>query len=314
MISHRNDYDCRKRRPRKSQPRCSAVWKTSSLLICAGRPGQRSMAADETNDRRSLDTGPTFSLIRSLVADRRIREDSGCIFVEGIRNFITALDHGWSVQTIVYSERLLIAPVARKWVRSLKRANTPYCRVTPEQFRSISCAQRASGIGAILRQKIIGLEQVAVHDRACWMAVGQIRTPGNLGTLMRTACAAGAAGFFFLGDGADAFHPQAVRASMGAIFGLPLVRTNMTNLRRWTQEHGVQVIGASPDGDVLFNRTHYGARVMLVIGEERRGLTAEQRTLCDQLVRIPMQDNLDSLNAAVAGSLLLYEVLRPASG
>ena len=272
------------------------------------------MAAEETTDQRSLDTGPTFSLIRSLVADRRTREASGCIFVEGIRNFITALDHGWSVQTIVYSERLLIAPVARKWVRSLKRANTPYCRVTPEQFRSISCAPRASGVGAILRQKIVGLEQVSVHDRACWMAVGQIRTPGNLGTLMRSACAAGAAGFFFLGDGADAFHPQAVRASMGAIFGLPLVSTNVTSLRRWTQEHGVQVIGASPDGDVSFNRTHYGARVMLMIGEERRGLTAEQRTLCDQLVRIPMQDSLDSLNAAVAGSLLLYEVLRPASG
>jgi TrmH family RNA methyltransferase len=98
------------------------------------------------------------------------------------------------VQTIVYSERLLIAPVARKWVRSLKRSNTPYCRVTTEQFRSISCAPRASGVGAILRQKFVGLEQVSVHDRACWMALGQIRTPGNLGTLMRSACAAGAAG------------------------------------------------------------------------------------------------------------------------
>jgi TrmH family RNA methyltransferase len=154
------------------------------------------MAADE-NDQRSLDTGPTFSLIRSLIADRRFRETSGCLFVEGIRNFISALDHGWSVQTIVYSERLLIAPVARKWVRRLKRANTPYCRLTPEEFRSISCAPRASGVGAILRQKTVGLEQVPVRDRVCWMAVGQIRTPGNLGTLMRTACAAGAAGFFF---------------------------------------------------------------------------------------------------------------------
>ena len=101
------------------------------------------MAADETNDRQSLDTGPTFALIRSLIADRRIREASGCIFIEGIRNFITALDHGWSVQTIVYSERLLIAPVARRWVRRLERANTPYCRFTPEQFRSISCTQHA---------------------------------------------------------------------------------------------------------------------------------------------------------------------------
>jgi hypothetical protein len=127
----------------ESQPRCSAVWKTLPLFICAGRPGQRSMAADETNDRRSLDTGPTFSLIPSLIADPRIREASGCIFVEGVRNFIMAVDQGWSVQTIVYSERLLIAPLARKWVRGLKRDNTPYCRVTSEQFRSISCAQRA---------------------------------------------------------------------------------------------------------------------------------------------------------------------------
>jgi TrmH family RNA methyltransferase len=272
------------------------------------------MAAEETNDHQSLDTGPTFSLIRSLTTDRRAREASGCFFIEGVRNFITALDHGWPVQALVYSERLLIAPVARKWVRRLKRANTPYCKITPEQFRSISGAPRASGVAAILRQKMVRLEQVPAQDRTCWMAVGQIRTPGNLGTLMRTACAAGAAGFFFLGDGADPFHPQVVRASMGAIFGLPLVRTNVPNFRRWTQEHGVQVIGASPDGESLFNQTNYGARVMLMIGEERRGLTAEQRTLCDRLVRIPMQDNLDSLNAAVAGSLLLYEVLRPDSG
>ena len=101
---------------------------------------------------------------------------------------------------------------------------------------------------------------------------------------------------------------------MGTIFGLPLVRTNATNLRQWSQAHGVQVIGASPDAEALFNRTRYGARVILMIGEERRGLTPEQRTLCHHLVRIPMQARLDSLNAAVAGSLLLYEVLRPASG
>jgi RNA methyltransferase, TrmH family len=100
------------------------------------------MAADETSDRRSLDTGPTFSLIRSLIADRRIREVSGCIFVEGIRNFITAVDHGWSEQTIVYSERLLIAPVARKLVRGLKRGNTPYCRVTPSRSEASYAARR----------------------------------------------------------------------------------------------------------------------------------------------------------------------------
>lgn len=272
------------------------------------------MVADEIGDQQPLDTGPTFSQIHSLLADRRARDTSGCFFVEGIRNFVTALDHGWSVKTIVYSERLLIAPVARKWVRRLKRANTPYCRVTPEQFRSISYAQRASGVAAILRQKLTALDQVPVHERACWIVVGQIRTPGNLGTLMRTACATGAAGFILLGDGADLFHPQAVRASMASIFGLPLVRTNVTSLRRWTQLHGVRVIGASPDGDVLFNQAHYGARVLLLLGEERHGLTAEQRTLCHQLVRIPMHDGLDSLNVAVAGSLLLYEVQRPSSG
>ena len=89
--------------------------------------------------------------------------------------------------------------------------------------------------------------------------------------------------------------------SVGSAYRSPLLMLNDSK------------IDASPDGDVSFNQTHYGARVLLMIGEERRGLTPEQRSLCDQLVRIPMQDNLDSLNAAVAGSLLLHEVLRPAS-
>jgi TrmH family RNA methyltransferase len=103
----------------------------------------------------------------ALSASERLFQLAAVGVVVCIRNFITAVDHGWSVQTIVYSERLLIAPVARKWVRGLKRGNTPYCQVTPEQFRSISCAQRASGAGAILRQMIVGLEQVSIHDRAC---------------------------------------------------------------------------------------------------------------------------------------------------
>ena len=232
------------------------------------------------------------------------------LFVEGIRNFIQAVELGWTLETLVYSERLLIAPVARQWVRRLKRAQVPHARLTPEQFRSISHTERASGVGVILRQKLLRLSELPVPERGCWIAVGRIRVPGNLGTLMRMAAAVGCNGLIFIGTQSDPFDPTTLRASMGAAFGMTLVRATSAQLHEWTQTHHVQVIGASPAATTAFTRAHYGPRTLLLLGEERRGLDAEQRALCGQLVRIPVCAGVDSLNVAVAGSLMLYEMQR----
>src|SRR5262245_17224790 len=108
------------------------------------------MAGEETPGQNPLAVAPTLTHIGRLPRDRRYLDAHVRFFVEGVRNFVTALDHGFTVDTVVSSERLLTSPIARKLVRQLKRAGVPFARVSPEQFRMVSSAERASGVGAVL--------------------------------------------------------------------------------------------------------------------------------------------------------------------
>ena len=97
---------------------------------------------------------------------------------------------------------------------------------------------------------------------------------------------------------------------MGAIFKQVFVRTTPEEITRWVQMHNIPVVGASPDGQVDYDRVRYRPPLLIVLGTERSGLTEEQRSMCNCIVRIPMVDGIDSLNVGVAGSLLLYQVFR----
>lgn len=268
------------------------------------------MASEDTAGQIQLPAAPTLAHIARLQADRCYRDAQGSFFAEGVRNFITAVDCQHPIAALVYSERLLTVPLARKLVRQQKRAGIPFARLSPEQFRSIARAERASGIGAVLRQNIQDLHHVSPGDRPCWVVLGHARALGNVGTLVRTAAAVGAAGFILLGVSVDPFDPALVRASMGALFRQAFVRATVAQLGAWVRQHSLLVIGASPDGNAPYNGVRYARPTVLLLGEERSGLSAEQRALCQQIVRIPMVAESDSLNLGVAGSLLMYEVLR----
>lgn len=268
------------------------------------------MVGEDTPDQHSLAVAPTLTHIAQLQHDRRYRDTHGLFFVEGVRNFVTAVDQGYTFDALLYSERLLISPVARKLVRRLKRAGVPFARVSPEQFRAVSQSERASGVGAVLRQRIQSLAQVAPGDHPCWVALTHVRSPGNLGTLMRTSAAVGAGGFILLGGGVDPFDPAVVRGSMGGLFQQQLVRAGTEQLGQWVHRHGLLVVGASPDGTLDYDDAPYTRPTVLMLGSERRGLDYEQRALCQEIVRIPMVPGADSLNLAVAGSLLMYAVVR----
>lgn len=263
---------------------------------------------------RQLEIAPTLATIERLQHDRGYRDQRGLFFIEGVRNFIQAVDHRFSVDTLLYSEKLLINPLARKPVRRLKRAAVPFARVTPEQFRRVSKTERASGVAAILRQQVQSLDRVKLTDDGCWTALSHVRSLGNFGTLLRTSAATGAAGFILLGDSIDPFDPAVVRASMGSLFNQTLVRTTAEQLRRLVREHNIQVIGASPDGAEDYRQVSYTRPAVLMLGGERKGLTDEQRGMCNRIVRVPMVEGTDSLNVAVAGSLLMYEVFRSSFG
>jgi TrmH family RNA methyltransferase len=264
-------------------------------------------------DRISPDARSTLDGIRRLQAVRAHRDASRTFFAEGVRNVVHAIESGFRIETLVYSEKLLIVPVARRLVRDRCRSGTPTLRVSPEDFRQVSTMPRASGVGAVVAQRWSRLHGASPRAGLCWVVLEAVRSAGNLGSLIRTSEAIGGAGFILVGPQIDPFGPAVVRASMGALFGQTLIRTNDRSLRNWVRRHRCRVIGASPEGRADFHRFDYPRPTILVLGAERGGLTPPQRDLCSDLVRIPMVGVADSLNLAVAGSLLLYEVYRARS-
>jgi RNA methyltransferase, TrmH family len=285
-------------------------------------------------DYPQLDVEATLAQAQKLHQNRSYRDASKLFYLEGVRNFISAVDSSATCQTsarmhsgktvagcakgdqqldivtILFSEKLLTAPIARKLVRRSRRAGVPTLNITPEQFRRISHTERASGIAAIARQPWTKLSTVSPELGLCWTALETVRSAGNLGTLIRTSEAVGGAGFMLIGDRIDPFDPDVIRASMSGIFSQRFVRTSFSALTKWLGQHHCQMIGASPDGEKDLHQFEYPPATLLFLGEERQGLTPQQRDLCQDLVRIPMVGRADSLNLGVAGSLLLYEVYR----
>ncbi len=240
------------------------------------------------------------------------RDRTGLFFIEGVRNFVQAVDHGFDIRHIIASEKLLINPLARKLARQRQRAGVPVFRATPEQFRHISTTKRASGIAAIARQRWQSLETAPRTTGRFWCLLHSVQSPGNLGTLIRTSNAVGGAGFIFTGPAIAPYHPAIIRAAMGATFEQSFIRTDWRGFQAWLADQpDLHVIGATPDGTVsLHDITRPVGTPILILGEERKGLTPEQKALCATRVRIPMSPGTDSLNLGVAGSLLMYELLR----
>lgn len=269
------------------------------------------MGNNETTENfRQLEFAPVLTQVKKLQTDRRYRDSKGLFFAEGIRNFVEAVDHKFPIETIIYNEKLLTSPIARKLVRRLKRQGIPFARASPEQFRQLSNTERASGIAAIFRQNVQRLDQLKPNDNFCWIALSSIRSNGNLGTLVRTSAAIGAGGFILIGDEIDVFEPNVVHPTMGAIFKQKVVRTDFQEFQNWSRINNLQVVGASPNGSANYDQIQYSSPTILMLGNERKGLNDKEQAICSQLVKIPMVAGMDSLNVAVAGSLLLYEVFR----
>jgi RNA methyltransferase, TrmH family len=249
--------------------------------------------------------------VRTL-SSRHTRDQQKCFWLEGIRHFIQAFDAKRPLEVVIYSPVLLKSPLAEMLVRQVRASGASVLRVTPEQFRTVSYAERASGIGAIARQHWTALGQAKPDRGLCWLVADQIRSPGNLGTIVRTAEAVGVGGIIFVGPQSDPFDPIVVRSSMGGIHHLSLVRSTLHELASWVKWHRIQLIGLSPEATRPWTEMPSSPPVAIVLGEERGGLHPQLRALCQTTVRLPMTGHADSLNVGVAAGVVLYELVRRA--
>lgn len=249
---------------------------------------------------------PAVRQVRALT-HKRARDQTGLFLVEGIRLVAQALAVGAPVQELIVAPELLTSEFARELVVRSQATGIPCLDVSPDAFMSLSVREHAQGLAAVVRQRWARLAEILPAQDARWVALWEPQDPGNLGTILRTSDAVGAAGVILLGASTDPHDPTAVRASMGAIFSQRLVRATFAEFMRWASERGCAVVGAAGVGAIDYRAYRYAAPFALLMGSEQHGLTSEQQAACTAVVRIPMVGESDSLNLAVATSVILYE-------
>jgi len=253
---------------------------------------------------------PLVKRIRAL-ADRKHRRREGAFLVEGVQPVWQAVEAGADIEVLVVAEGLLGGGAAARMVMEREFAGVKVARVTSELFARLSDRDGPSGLAAIVRARPAGLAALRVAPHSVFAALHEVGNPGNLGTIIRTANAAGADGVILLGDTTDPFDPAAVKASMGALFTTPVARApGVDGLFAWARDSGVSVVTTSGSAGQAYWDAEFPLPLVFLLGPEGPGLPAGVLSLGDRQVRIPMEGTAESLNLAVAASLLLYEAKR----
>jgi len=226
--------------------------------------------------------------------------------VEGLTHIAAALEAGGWLETLFWSPDRLTSPFGRELVERARAAGVEVISVAAPVLDALSPKESSQGLVAVARQRWTPLDALDPARHPWLVAVVAPQDPGNLGTLLRTMDAVGASALVRIDGGTDPFHPTAVRASMGALFWIPVAQAAWSDFVAWARERGYGLYGSSAHGAVPYRDVTYRWPRVLVLGNERTGLTPEQRADCDQVVRIPMEGRVRSLNLAVAAGILLY--------
>jgi TrmH family RNA methyltransferase len=256
---------------------------------------------------------PRFLTLRSLQTPEG-RSRTGLYLIEGIRHVARAVEHHSPIESVFYDPSVLSNRFGRKLARRLRRSGVPSTQLSPQLYRELTLAAEPQGIGAVLRQHWTTLADVRVTRDSFWLAVESIDSPGNLGTIIRTAEAAGIAGIFMVGSNTDPWDPATVRASMGSLFSQKLVQCSSREFVDWAKSAGVSLVGSSPRGLLDYRAWRCRRPAALLIGSEKQGLSETLIEASNLMVRIPMAGRGDSINAAVAAGILLFEMAHPRRG
>jgi len=252
---------------------------------------------------------PLIKRIR-LLGDRRHRRREGAFVVRGVQPVWQAVEAGADIEVLIAAPELLRDPAAAM-VAAQEARGVRVARLTGELFGRIADRDSPAGLAAIVRKRTGGLAGLSVLPHAVFVALHEVANPGNLGTIIRTADAVGAAGVILVGPSADPFDPVAVKASMGAVFSVPVAAEAVpAEFLGWCRDRGIAVAATSGSAALSLWDVTLPRPVTVLFGSEGAGLPSELLAAGDIQLRIPMTGTAESLNLAVAAGILLYEAWR----
>jgi TrmH family RNA methyltransferase len=244
---------------------------------------------------------PKLKLVRSLMGRAKERREENAFVVEGVRLVEEAVNAGWKFQFALYSDGL--SERGSNLLNRLKANNVEVDEVSGDLLQKLSDTETPQGILAVLEFTDLPIPNVPTFI----LIPDQVRDPGNLGTLLRSAAATGVQAVFLPPETTDAFAPKVLRSGMGAHFRLPIHTMSWEEIKSQTKDMAIFI--ADMDGTSCWE-TDLHKPLALVIGGEAEGASDEAGRLATQKISIPMAGNVESLNAGVAGSVLMFEVVR----
>jgi RNA methyltransferase, TrmH family len=257
-------------------------------------------------------SNPLVKDIKAL-ALKKFRDQQNAFLAEGLKLVIDALDLGWSIKTLVFAKSAIGNPLVEKVAARTVAAGGLVLEVSEKVLAAITRRDNPQMVVGVFAQRTMPLKDIRPAGNDVWVALDRVRDPGNLGTVIRTADAAGAKGVILIGETTDPFSIETVRATMGSVFAVPVAKTSADAFLAWRKTFPGLVAGTHLKGAVDYRSVDFSGRpVLLVMGNEQQGLPDNLAASCDRLLRIPQAGRADSLNLAVATGVMLFEIRRAA--
>ena len=252
---------------------------------------------------------PVVKEIRGLGLAKN-RKESRLFVAEGLKLVADAIEAGWRCRTLVHAARVANEALVERLSTVARARGADIVSVSEAVLVKIARRENPQSVLGVFEQRLTRLSDIRPGATDVHVALEAIRDPGNLGTIVRTADAVGAAGVILVGDRVDPFSIEAVRATMGSIFHVPLTRASHAEFGSLLGHWPGTVAGTHLAATTDYRGADYRGPVLLVMGGEQAGLSPAVAAACGQLVKIPMAGRADSLNLAVATGVMLFEILR----
>ncbi len=243
---------------------------------------------------------------------RRVREQEGLTVVDGYEELALALAAGVVPRTLLHCPEL--APdAAAGLVERARSAGATTVRCSRAAFEKVAYREGPDGVLAVVPVAGVALPELVLPPDPLVLVCEGLEKPGNLGAVLRTADAAGAAAVVAADPATDWGNPNVVRASKGTVFSVPVASAPTEQVLRWLRERGLRLVATTPDTATVHTAVDYRGPVAVAVGTEKSGLTGAMLAAADERVRIPMHGRVNSLNASIAAAVVVYEAVRQRS-